>query len=72
MDAFKKDLDKSFSNRNLYEYKHFPDTFISSLNKYAPIKKKIYFRFSSNSFMIKALRKPTMHKSKFKNVYHKI
>ena len=39
MDAFKDDLNKSLSNRNVYEYKHFQNIFVHTFNKHATIKK---------------------------------
>ena len=62
LNAFKQDLDKSLSNKNVYEYKLFQNTFIHTLNKHARIKIKI-IRFNNNSFVKQA--------SKLKNVYHK-
>ena len=42
---------------------------LHSLNKHAPIKKKI-MPFNNNPFMSKALRKAIMHRSKLKNIYN--
>ena len=38
MDAFKEDLDKSLSNRNVYGYKRFQNTFVHTFHKHAPIR----------------------------------
>lgn len=56
MNVFKQNLGKNSRNRNVYEYTHFQNTFDDTLDKNAPIKKKIY-KFNNSSFIIKAQRK---------------
>ena len=70
IDHFKEDLGNNLKNNSITEYSHFQNIFLEILHKHAPIKKKI-FRFNDNPFMTKALRKAIMHRSKFKNIFHK-
>ena len=70
MDHFKEDIDYSLKNNSITEYSHFQNIFLEILYKHAPINKKI-LRFNDNPFMTKALRKAIMHRSKFKNIFHK-
>lgn len=51
MGAFKKDIDQSLSNRNVYEYKHLQNAFIPTLNKHTLIRKEI-LNFNNNNFRI--------------------
>lgn len=55
MDAFKQNLGKNFRNRNICEYTHFQNTFVGTLDKHAPIKKKT-LKSNNNSFIIKPQR----------------
>ena len=64
MDTFKEDLDKNLGKRNVYEYTNFQNTLVYTFNKHSPIKKEI-LRFNNNSFIIKALEKTIIHRSKF-------
>ena len=57
-------------NRNVYEYKHFQNTFAHILDKHAPIKKKL-LRFTNNNIMKKTSRKAITYRSKVKSVDHK-
>ena len=70
METFKKDLDKSLSNRNVHEYTYFQNLFVYIHLSIRANQEKI-MGFNNNSFMTTALRKTRIYKSKFKNVYHK-
>ena len=65
---FKRDLRESLENQTSYDYSCFQNIFIALLNKHAPIKKKI-MHFNNNLFMLKALTKVIIHRSKLKNIY---
>ena len=67
---FKEDLDKNLRSNNTVDFSDFQNTFITVLHKHAPITEKI-LRFNNSPFMSKALRKATMYRSKFKNIYNK-
>ena len=69
-DFFKRDLRKSLENYTNYNYSCFQNIFIALLNKHGTIKKKIV-RFNNNPFMLKALRKAIIQRSKLKNIYDK-
>ena len=70
IDHFKEDLDNNLKNNSITKYSHFQNIFLEILYKQSPIKKKI-LRFNDNPFMTKTIRKAIIHRSKFKNVFHK-
>ena len=67
-ELFERDLRSQLVDKNIINYKVFEDSFIQTLNKYAPIKQKIV-RGNHKPFMSKMLRKAimkrTMLESKF-------
>ena len=71
IDHFKEDLGDNLKNNTITEYSHFQNIFLEILHKHAPIKKKM-LRFNDNPFMTKALRKAIMHRSKLKEIFHKM
>ena len=70
MEMFKEDLDQNLKCTTSFEYSDFRSIFNWILQNHAPIKKRI-LRFNNSPFMTKTLRKPIMHRSKFKNIYNK-
>ena len=69
-DHFDIDLKQNFRSLPNLTYKDFEDTFLRTLDKHAPIKKKI-LRANENAFMNKTLRKAIMIRSNLKNIYLK-
>ena len=70
IDNFKGILKQKLNNLSSTTYDDFEETFLSLLNKHAPLKKKI-LRYNNDPFMTKELRKKIMKRSKLKNKYNK-
>ena len=72
-DIFRNDLNLSFSKmlNTLFDYSHFENIFLNTLNKYAPCKNK-YIRANEGCFMNKTLKRAVMHRTKLKNKFLKI
>ena len=70
--SFRDDLDIALNSLNSSnpEYKEFENTFLSVLDKHAPVKKKIV-RANQKSYMTKSLRKAFMRRSALQNKYFK-
>ena len=51
-----------------FEYRHFENIFMNTLNNYAPSKQK-YIRANESCFMNKTLKKAVMQRTKLKNKY---
>ena len=67
---FKKGLNKNLKSNKTINFSDFQNTFITTLHKHSPIKKK-FLGFNRNPFMSKALRKAIMYRSKLKSNYYK-
>ena len=69
-DIFRQDLDLSLSkmSNTTFEYSHFENIFMNTLNNYAPSKQK-YIRANESCFMNKTLKKAVMQRTKLKNKY---
>ena len=68
IDNFESILNKKLKNFWSITYDDFEKTFLSLLNKHAPLKKKIS-RHDNGPFMTKELRKEIMKRCKLKNKY---
>ena len=68
-DAFRDDLWSKIGKLD-EDYESFEDTFLSTLNKYAPIKKKI-LRANHKPYVTKAMRKAIMKRSELVTKYRK-
>ena len=69
-DNFESILNQKLNNLPSTAYDDFEETFLSLLNKDAPLKKKIVRR-NNGSFMTKELRKEIMKRSKLRFKYNK-
>ena len=69
-DHFDIDLKQKLRSLPNLTYEDFEDTFLRTLDKHAPIKKKI-LRANENAFTNKTLRKAIMIRSNLKNIYLK-
>ena len=67
---YKSILNQKLNNLSSTTYDDFEETFLSLLNKHAPLKEKI-LRYNNDPFMTKELRKKIMKRSKLKNKYNK-
>ena len=63
-------MNQKLNNLSSTTYDDFEETFLSLLNKHAPLKEKI-LRYNNDPFMTKELRKKIMKRSKLKNKYNK-
>ena len=63
-------MNQKLNNLSSTTYDDFEETFLSLLNKHAPLKKKI-LRHNNGPFMTKELGKQIMNRSKLKNKYNK-
>ena len=69
-ETFRKDIRNKLSGQIVNCYSQFEEIFISVLNKYAPIKKKIV-RANDKPYMTKVLRKAIMRRSFLQNKFHR-
>ena len=67
---FKKTLSGKLSRLESNSYNEFEKTFLTVLNKQAPLKTK-FVRHNNNPFMTKELRKAIIKRSQLKNRYNK-
>ena len=67
---FARDLTHELQNIKNLSYSQFEKAFVTVLDNHVPLKKK-QFRFNHSPFMVKALRKATMTRSRFKNIRNK-
>ena len=69
-ESFNEDLQNIISTTQISTCKQFEDTFLSVLNMHAPLKKKL-LRANHSQYVIKALRKAILRKSKVEKTYFK-
>ena len=69
-ESFNEDLQNIISTTQINTCKQFEDTFSSVLNMHAPLKKKL-LRANHSQYVIKALRKAILRKSKVEKTYFK-
>ena len=69
-ESFNEDLQNIISTTQINTCKQFEDTFLSVLNMHAPLKKKL-LRANHSQYVIKALRKAILRKSKVEKTYFK-
>ena len=69
-DLFRSELENELSNYDINNIEHdiFLGTFLKTLDKYAPMKKK-YLRANHATFMTKEVRKAIMMRSKLRNKF---
>ena len=70
IETFKKTLSDKLSRLESNSYSEFEKTFLTVLNKQAPLKTK-FVRHNNNPFMTKELRKAIIKRSQLKNRYNK-
>ena len=68
--CFNNDLRTELSSKSIKSYGSFENVFLNTLNKHAPIKKKMP-RTNHAPYITKALRKAIMKRSYFENLYFK-
>ena len=67
---FARDLTHELQNIKNLSYSQFEKAFVTVLDNHVPLKKK-QLRFNHSPFMVKALRKATMTRSRLKNIHNK-
>ena len=69
-DKFRHNIETQLGKINNLDIEEFNNIFMTALNMYAPVKKKM-LRGNHAPFMNKTLSQEFMHRSKLKNIYHK-
>ena len=64
-------MNQKLNNLSSTTYDDFEETFLSLLNKHAPVKKKRILGHNNSPFMTKELRKEIMKRPELKNKYNK-
>ena len=70
INEFAFELKKKFENHVVVNYAKFEEIFLESLNKHAPLKKKI-LRANEKPYMTKTLKKAIMRRSALQNRFYK-
>ena len=65
-----RDLTHKLQNIKNPSYSQFENAFVTVLENLVPLKKE-HLRFDHSPFMMKALRKAIMTRSRLKNIYNK-